>query len=585
MVKTIVRARPQPSELPRYAQVDPFLHPYLASRGLAADFDFSFSLRSLPDWRDLRGIDAATELLMRALQKQQRIVIVGDYDADGATSVALMYRGLRAMGASNLHWYVPDRFQLGYGLTPKLVERLSELQPDLIVTVDNGIASIDGAQAASARGYQLLITDHHLPAADLPECAAIVNPNQPGCNFASKNLAGVGVAFYLLLALRARLIQAQHFMFRGEQPPNMAQFLDLVALGTVADLVKLDAVNLILVEQGLRRMRSGKLSSGVRALFSISNRVCKRATSSDLSFALAPRLNAAGRIDDMHLGIKCLLAEDYKQALAHAAELDKLNTQRKRIELEMYAQAEEQLEQDLESLLDDDQQSSSKSICLYSDSYHEGVVGILAGRLKDRTGKPCVVFARGQDGVLKGSARSVDAVHIRDVLEQISNANYGMIARYGGHALAAGLSIEAERFPDFAAAFQSTIEQSFGSQEPARYFLSDGELKPQQLTAANAETVRYCCPWGSGFAEPLFTGKFRILQQRLISGKHLFLSLLADERSFEAVLFNSGKDYHPLSAEEATFVYNLDLNLHRGAFNLRLNLRHIIQDNDDAEYS
>ena len=581
MVKTKIQRRALPAQLPQYSAVDPFLHPYLASRGLAADFDFSFSLQALPDWRAMRGIHEATELLTQALRAQQRIVIVGDYDADGATAVALVYRALRAFGAQNLEWCVPDRFQLGYGLTPQLVEVLSAHQPDLLITVDNGIASIDGALAARARGYKLLITDHHLPAASLPECAAIVNPNQPQCQFPSKNLAGVGVAFYLLLALRARLVQDQYFMFRGEQPPNMAQFLDLVALGTIADLVKLDAVNLILVEQGLRRMRSGKISAGVRALFAISKRVAKRATSSDLSFALAPRLNAAGRIEDMSLGIKCLLAENYQQALAHASKLDKLNAQRKRIELDMYAQAEAQLEQDLTALLDDEDAASSKSICIYDDKYHEGVVGILAGRLKDRTGKPCVVFARGQDGTLKGSARSVDSVHIRDALEQISNAHEGMILRFGGHALAAGLSLEPERLPDFAIAFQQTIEHMFGARDPLRHLLSDGELEPQQLTAANAEAVRYCCPWGSGFDEPLFTGTFRVLKQRLVSDKHLFVSVLAGEHNIEAVLFSNGKDYYPVPEPEATFVYNLDLNLYRGAFNVRLNLRHVIQEDDD----
>ena len=585
MVKTIIKRRQIAPNHPSYAHIDAFLHPYLASRGAGAGEDFSFSLGSLPDWRSLKNIQAAVELLHQALQQQQRIVIVGDYDADGATSVALMHQALREFGAGNISWYVPDRFKLGYGLSPELVAALQPEQPQLLITVDNGVAAIAGARAALELGCKLLITDHHLPGSELPQCSALINPNLRDCRFPGKNLAGVGVAFYLLLALRSYLIEQQYFLFRGVQPPKLAQYLDLVALGTIADLVKLDSINRTLVEQGLRRIRAGRCSPGVRALFAISKRVVKRATSSDLSFALAPRLNAAGRIEDMSLGIKCLLSSDYRQALALATELDKLNNKRKTIELSMYNKAQEQIEQDLQQLLEADS-ASANAICLYSDKFHEGVVGIIAGRLKDSTGKPTVIFARGQDGLLKGSARSVAAVHMRDLLETIDNANPGLIVRFGGHAMAAGLTISADNLPAFAPIFTRQVQAAFGSSEPARVFISDGELSSSALCAANAEAIRYACPWGCGFDEPLFEGQFQVLQQRLIKDRHLFLTLLSGERSLEAVLFNSGKDYYPIANPRAAkIIYNLDLNLYRGAYNLRLNIRHILQEHDHVEHS
>ena len=581
MPKTLIKRREPPAQPPDYPGVAAFLRPLLAARGAGDGEDFSFSLHSLPSWRDLPDIEAATGLLETALRSQQCIVVVGDYDADGATSVALVYQALRSFGAERLHWYVPDRFRLGYGLSPELVDDLVELQPHIILTVDNGVAALAGAAHARAQGYKLIVTDHHLPGAELPECEALVNPNLPGCSFPGKNLAGVGVAFYLLLALRARLVANKYFLYRAEQPPNMARFLDLVALGTVADLVRLDATNRTLVEQGLRRIRAGKAGFGVRALYSVSKRVMARATSADLSFGLAPRLNAAGRIDDMSLGIKCLLAPDYKQASAAAAELDKLNAKRKRIELKMYQDAEEQITPELAQLSADERQA----LCLCNSSYHEGIVGIIAGRIKDKTGKACIVFAPGRDGALKGSARSVPELHIRDLLAELDARHPDLILRYGGHALAAGLSLAEANYQRFVAAFHAVAAERLRGHDPARVFVVDGELPAAALNASNAEALRYGCPWGTGFEEPLFCGDFRLVQQRLIADRHLFLSLLSGSTIVEAVLFNSGLDYYPLDNSELKLIYHLDLNLYRGAYNLRLNVRHIIKEDDDVEYA
>ena len=516
--------------------VHPVLARIYAARGIKAGAELDLSLAGLLDPALLFCNDKAARLLADALAKGARILIVADYDCDGATACAVGLRGLRALAAATgslalIDYLVPDRFKLGYGLTPEVVAlacvhpRLGK--PELIITVDNGIASLDGVAAANARGIGVLVTDHHLPGAELPAAACIVNPNQPGCDFPSKNLAGVGVMFYVLLALRAEL-RARGAMLGPE--PNLAAMLDLVALGTVADVVRLDHNNRVLVAQGLKRIRAGRASPGVAALLTVAGRGAARASSFDLGFAAGPRLNAAGRLADMAQGIECLLAEDTPRALALAQRLDELNRERREIEGRMKDEAM--------ASLDLDDPGARFTVSLYNAEWHQGVVGIVASRVKDRFHRPAVVFAPGEGDEIKGSGRSIGPLHLRDCLDLVSKAEPGLLRRFGGHAMAAGLSIAAADFERFTQAFEAAAQRMLKPADLATEIMTDGAIEPAYL---NLNFVRALEDdvWGQGFPAPTFADTFQVTGQRLIRERHMKIALVRDGRNFEAIQFNA----------------------------------------------
>ncbi|MBL8386327.1 MAG: single-stranded-DNA-specific exonuclease RecJ [Burkholderiales bacterium] len=518
------------------AGIHPVLSRIYAARGVASAADLDHALAGLADPGLLTGADAAARLLADALARGARILIVADYDCDGATACAVAVRGLRALGAATgttaaVDFLVPDRFTLGYGLTPEVVAlacrhpRLGK--PDIIVTVDNGIASLDGVAAANAQGIAVLVTDHHLPGEALPAAACIVNPNQPGCGFPSKHLAGVGVMFYVLLALRAEL--RRRGAFAGAEP-NLGALLDLVALGTVADVVRLDRNNRLLVAQGLKRIRAGRASPGVAALLAVAGRSAARAGAFDLGFAAGPRLNAAGRLDDMTVGIACLLADDLPAAMGLAQRLDELNRERRDIEARMRDEA-------LASLAVDDP-GERFTIALFDPAWHQGVVGIVASRVKDRYHRPAVVFAPGAGDELRGSGRSIGALNLRDCLDLVSKAEPGLLRRFGGHAMAAGLTIAAADFARFAAAFEAAARRMLAPADLGATVLTDGALEPSYLNLPFARALEDEV-WGQGFAAPTFADTFNIAAQRLVRERHLKLSLERGGRLLDAIQFNA----------------------------------------------
>ena len=510
--------------------VPPVLARIYAARGIVDVADLDCSLARLPDFSRFANMDAAAERLARAIAQNERILIVADYDADGATACAVGVRGLRAMGA-NVDFLVPNRFEFGYGLTPEIVAVATTRAPSLLVTVDNGIASVDGVRAAANAGIDVLITDHHLPGAELPYPAIIVNPNQDGCAFPSKHVAGVGVMFYVLCALRARLRESGGFGGNGE--PNLASLLDLVALGTIADVVRLDRVNRILVEQGLARIRAGRAQPGVAALFSLASRDISRATASDLGFVAGPRLNAAGRLADMSLGIRCLLAESEAKALPLARELGRLNRERRDIEASMHDEALADVENAFAS-----NDPSSYTICAYRPTWHQGVIGVVASRLKERYHRPAVVFAQAGERDLKGSGRSIAEFHLRDALDLVSKRAPGAITRFGGHAYAAGLSLAPGALPRFAEAFESVARETLTDAALLRTHESDGALGHGEVTFELAERLR-ARAWGQGFPAPAFDGLFDVADQRFVGDGHAKLTLVQGGERFGAIAFRA----------------------------------------------
>jgi single-stranded-DNA-specific exonuclease len=500
-----------------------------AARGIASMAELDHGFAALPRPEGLKNIAVAAERLRHAIAAREKIVIVADYDADGATACAVAMRGLRAMGA-NIDFIVPNRFEFGYGLTPEIVVLAAQMNPRLLVTVDNGIASVDGVAAATALGIDVLITDHHLPGATLPSPAIIVNPNQPGCTFPSKHIAGVGVMFYVLLATRS-LLRANG-AFAGRDEPNLADLADLVALGTVADVVRLDQVNRIFVEQGLARIRAGHAQPGVLALFSVAGRDARRATAFDLGFVAGPRLNAAGRLADMSLGIRCLLAATQDEAMARAGELDRLNRERREVESSMQEEALSDM-----AGLDDAAISGQFTVCLYREEWHQGVVGIVASRLKDRFHRPAIVFARGSSGELKGSGRSIDGFHLRDALDLVAKRTPGLITRFGGHAFAAGLTLDEPGLPAFTAEFEQVAREWLTPAQLHRTHESDGALAPGTLTLELAAQLRQHV-WGQGLPAPAFDDTFDVHDTRVVGGKHLRIGLGRDNERFDAILFN-----------------------------------------------
>lgn len=531
-----------------------------AARGVASEAELDLSLSRLLPVSRLKGVEEAAGLLMRSIESGQPLLIVGDYDADGATSTALAMLALRAFGAAAVDYLVPNRFDFGYGLTPELVEVAAKRQPGLIITVDNGISSIAGVARAGELGIPVLVTDHHLPAEQLPAAAAIVNPNQPGDDFPSKHLAGVGVLFYLMVVLHRRLKAEAWFERRGLAEPNPADWLDLVALGSVADLVPLDFNNRILVSQGLRRIRAGRCRPGIRALLAVANRSLSRVVASDIGFVVGPRLNAAGRLEDMGLGIECLLTESDQAAARMAQELDQLNLSRRVIEQAMRQQAEQALDK-LHRLSEGELPAG---LCLYDPQWHQGVVGILASRIKDQYHRPVIAFADGGEGVLKGSARSIPGLHMRDLLDRVATRHPGMVYRFGGHAMAAGLSLEEERFAEFKTAYETEVAASVEPSMLQGVLLTDGELLADEFSLELAQLLRDAGPWGQGFPEPLFEGEFHLLQQRTVGESHLKLRLsaMSGGGDIEGIAFNQPS----LSArvEQVRLAYRLDVNEFRG---------------------
>jgi single-stranded-DNA-specific exonuclease len=512
----------------------------------------------------------AAKRLADTLSGGGSILVVGDYDADGATGSTVAVRGLRAMGAARVSYLVPSRFAFGYGLSPAVADAAARWRPDLIVTVDNGIASVAGVERANELGIPVIVTDHHLPGDSLPAAAAIVNPNRPGDGFPSKHLAGVGVVFYLLAALRA-MLREQGWFRAGRPAPNLAELLDLVALGTIADVVTLDENNRILVNQGLRRIRAGRCCLGVRALLEVAGRDPARVTARDLAFAVAPRLNAAGRLEDMSLGVECLLAEDPARALELARRLDSLNRRRKLIEDGMRGQAETLVE-----ALSPWAGTLPPALCLFEPGWHQGVIGILAARMRERYQRPVITFAHADEETLRGSARSVEGLHARDLIDAVDKRRPGVIERFGGHAVAAGLTLPRRSLEAFAETFIAEVRKEVGDNPPVLEIVSDGELPPSALNLETAHLLGEAGPWGKGFPEPLFDGVFQVLDQRLVGERHLKLRLCphAGGVPIDAIGFRLGARLDD-SAELARVAYRLEVNQYRGSDSAQLIVEHL----------
>ncbi|PKH25286.1 single-stranded-DNA-specific exonuclease RecJ [Enterobacterales bacterium CwR94] len=550
----------------------PLLRRLYASRGICDGAQLERGAKFLLPFSQLSGIDRAVAVLHQALAAGKRIMVVGDFDADGATSTALSVLALRSMGGNNIAYLVPNRFEDGYGLSPEVVEQAHARGAEVILTVDNGISSHAGVQTAHDKGIPVVVTDHHLPGETLPAAAAIVNPNLDDCEFPSRALAGVGVAFYLMLALRAYL-REQGWFSDGRSEPNLAELLDLVALGTVADVVPLDANNRILVWQGLSRIRVGKCRAGIRALLEIANRDARQLVASDLGFALGPRLNAAGRLDDMSVGVALLLSDNIAEARMLANELDALNQTRKEIEQGMQAEALtlcQQLESSSEAL--------PLGLAMYHPEWHQGVVGILASRLKERFHRPVIAFAPAGDGTLKGSGRSIAGLHLRDALERLDTLHPGLMLKFGGHAMAAGLSLEMAHFDTFRQRFAELVGELLDESALQGIIWSDGELAPHDMTLHTAEMLREAGPWGQMFPEPVFDGKFTLLQQRIVGERHLKVMLepVGGGPLLDGIAFNVDTTLWPdNSARTVEVAYKLDVNEFRGNRNVQLMIEHI----------
>jgi single-stranded-DNA-specific exonuclease len=560
VTRIVTRRTPQVArERLEYEGVHPLLARLYAARGIAHAADLDTALSALLDPSLLKGAAEAATLLADAIAAKRHLLIVADYDCDGATACAVGVRALRAFGA-DVSYLVPNRFDYGYGLTPEVVRLAAERTPDIIITVDNGIASVEGVAEAKRLGISTLVTDHHLPGDELPAADCIVNPNQPGCGFPSKSIAGVGVMFYVMLALRAEL--RKRGAFNAAPEPNLAALLDLVALGTVADVVKLDRNNRILVAQGLARIRQGKLQPGLRALFRVAGRESERASTFDLGFALGPRLNAAGRLADMSLGIECLITDDIGRALNIAQQLDQLNRERRSIETDMQEQAQ--------AFLATIDATERASLSLYDPAWHQGVIGILASRVKDKLHRPVIAFARGNEGELKGSGRSIAGLHLRDALDLVSKRAPGLLLRFGGHAAAAGLTLREEDLARFEALFEETVRGLVGPAELTRTLETDGPLEAGWMSLESARMLEGEI-WGQGFPAPMFSDEFQVDKQRILKDRHLKLTLRKGAARFEAIQFNFAESV-PADVRAA---YRLAVNEFNGMASVQLVLEHI----------
>jgi single-stranded-DNA-specific exonuclease len=557
--------RPYPADTTQLlvqSGISPLLARIYAARGIAKAAQMDTDIRHLLPFTLLKNAEMMASLLANAIADKKKLLIVADYDADGATACAVAMRGLSALGA-RVDFIVPNRFEYGYGLTPEIVQLAKQSDPDILLTVDNGIASVEGVAEAKRLGMQVLVTDHHLPGDALPDALCIVNPNQPGCTFPSKNLAGVGVMFYVLMALRAEMRKCGMFAEKAE--PNLGNLLDLVALGTVADVVKLDDNNRILVQQGLQRIRAGRSCAGIQALLRVARRPAAQASAYELGFIIGPRLNAAGRLEDMGLGIHCLLTDDAAEAGEIAARLDALNHERRSIEADMQDSA-------LATLNAFDPEDSF-SLSLFNEDWHQGVIGILASRLKDKFHRPVIAFARSQTGELKGSGRSIAGLHLRDALDLVSKRQPHLILKFGGHAMAAGLSIREEHLNDFRQAFETVAQELLDADALVKTISTDGALDASEFVLNIARDLQRQV-WGQGFPEPLFEGDFRVQTQRVVGEKHLKLKLSSPAGSFDAIRFFSAEP----APDNIHAVYSLSVNEYNGSESLQLIVRHWVGD-------
>ena len=539
----------------------------LSARGVAEFDDSKLMLSDLHHFDTLKDIDKATQRLATALTNQESICIVGDYDVDGATSTALMMRALAAFGYKKIRYFVPNRFAFGYGLSPKIIDHLIDDKPDLIITVDNGIVSHDGVAHANSHGIDVIVTDHHLAGPTLPDAIAVVNPNQPGDLFPSKHLAGVGVAFYVIAALRAHLRKENAKLADAF---SMSTLLDLVAIGTVADLVPLDKNNRTLVRHGLHRIRAMKGSEGVNALIKVAKKSITHLVASDIAFAIAPRLNAAGRLDDMSLGVNCLLEMDPMLAAKKSLQLDELNQDRRAIEKEMKQQAM--------AMVDEIDASNLYAVCLFHESWHEGLIGLVASKVKEIVNRPTLIFSKDAHGMMKASGRSIEALHLQKLLTVINKDSPGLMEKFGGHAMAAGLSLKEAHFEKFQSVFQHACKKALSSQDLTKIIVTDGELSPSEMQLATVDLIDANGPWGQGFPEPVFAGKFKVINQYLVGQAHLKLVLepFDSAMTVEAICFFVNlKEWPNQSVDQVRLVYQLDDNTYMGKRKLQLIVRHI----------
>jgi single-stranded-DNA-specific exonuclease len=570
--KVVINTR-QPSELEDNLSTD--LHPILRrvylNRGISNNEQLDRSLNKLPSFDSLLGIDRAVDLLAEAIEGNKKILIVADFDADGATSCAVAVRGLRLLGAQHVDFVVPDRFKFGYGLTPEIVKVALQHKPDLIVTVDNGISSVEGVAYAVSSGCKVIVTDHHLPPEELPIADAIVNPQLKGDGFPSKALAGVGVIFYVLLALRSRFKLMG--LYEGKAAPNLANLLDIVALGTVADVVPLDDVNRRLVHQGLLRIQQGKCVPGIQALLKQAKREPKNIVASDLGFAVGPRLNAAGRLDNMALGIQCLLTDDANVATQISEQLDLLNQERRSIEDDMKLEAYKILE----ALKSSKEQQEQWAVCLFDEHWHQGVIGILASRIKERFNRPVIAFASSSATEIKGSARSIPGLHIRDVLDDIACQHPALLQKFGGHAMAAGLSIARQDYDEFVTLFNDAVKKRLNNQQPENIYLVDGEIPDDELNMDLALVLKHGGPWGQQFPEPSFIGSFKVRKARIVGQKHIKweLETITTNRRLDAIYFNPDQPEELLGLSTVSIAYQLDINEYMGRSTVQLMVRHL----------
>ncbi|UGA55244.1 single-stranded-DNA-specific exonuclease RecJ [Vibrio sp. VB16] len=575
---TEIKRRPQIdlSNLPD--SIPELLRRIYISRGIDNISQLEKSAQGLLSYKALGGIEKAVELLFAAIEQGKRIIVVGDFDADGATSSALSVLALRALGCHNVDYLVPNRFEDGYGLSPEVVDQAIEYKADVIMTVDNGVSSIEGVKYAKQNNIQVIVTDHHLPGKVLPDVDAMVNPNLDSCQFPSKSLAGVGVAFYLMLALRAFMRERNWFSLKGIPVPNLAEFLDLVALGTVADVVSLDENNRILVHQGVQRIRAGKGRPGIQALIEVSKRDARRLIAADFGFALGPRINAAGRLDDMSFGVELLMSNNIHAARRMASELDGLNQTRREIEQGMKQEAMAFCEQ----LQFGEDTELPYGIVLFQRDWHQGVIGIVASRIKDEFHRPVIAFADGGDGDIKGSCRSIPGLHMRDALDLLDTTHPGLILKFGGHAMAAGLTIKEENFQTFASLFDEIVRNKLDESALQGIVLSDGELQPEQFSMNTATELREGGPWGQNFPEPIFDGEFRLLHQKLVGEKHLKMMVeplfkgQPTNIMLDAIAFNVDLRRWPdATAKTVKLAFKLDINEFRGNQSLQLMVDHI----------
>lgn len=576
MIEIQRRPEPELSLLPD--SIPELLRRLYLSRGVTDLAQLEKSARGLHSYQKLYGIEQAVELLFHAVEQQKRIIVVGDFDADGATSSALSVLALRMLGCHNVDYLVPNRFEDGYGLSPEVVEQAIALGAEMIMTVDNGVSSIEGVKTAKQHGLQVLVTDHHLPGRELPDADAIVNPNLHECDFPSKALAGVGVAFYLMMALCVYMRKVGWFAKQGIAEPKLMELIDLVALGTVADVVPLDENNRILVHQGLQRIRAGQARPGIQALIEVAKRDARRLVAADFGFALGPRINAAGRLDDMSFGVELLMSNNIHAARRMANELDGLNQTRKEIE--------EGMKQEAMAFCERLQFKGDKALpyglVLFQKDWHQGVIGILASRLKEQFHRPVIAFADGGDGMIKGSCRSIPGLHMRDALDRIDKQHPGIIIKFGGHAMAAGLTIPEREFDRFARLFDEAVHQELDDSQLKGVILSDGELLPEQFSMTVAEMIRSGGPWGQAFPEPIFDGEFKILHQKLVGEKHLKLMLeplfkgLPTNVMIDGIAFNVDLRRWPdASVKLVRLAYRLDINEFRGNQSLQLMIEHL----------